>query len=526
MNKTKKNYLFFFLIIFSVYSAISIGIAWDEAHLLKQGEITIKYLLSLGRLDEEIFRREYHSPIYYSLKYLFLQSFPAKYQIEANHLVNLFFSFGVIIGLKKLTKELFNESVSRIVFLILFFYPIFYGHMGFNSKDTIIALCHIWIFFLCFKYLKNQHVKEKTSNYVIYISLLTAVGSGINLYFLGSLLPLFVFLIMDFFFFKKIKSKKFNVKRFYADILKCFFIIYFLLVLFWIDTHPNIAVLPFTLFYEWLVHDFWKGFPYILFNGNYYLYEEIPKSYLIINILYKSPEYFLFTYIIFLFVLIASKNFFQSKFVNFNYFISLILLMLVFPFLLLYFTPFSIYDGLRHVLWMFPYACIIPGLTIYYLLKNLNTMWGKTISFFTSLLVIYFLFNFFTLTPYQYTYLNIFNGPVENRYQKFENDYWGSSIKELIGKVNFKKKSTIYFSTCGLNENDAENYLKRKGFSKFRFVDTSSSRYIIMTNRVTLDKENIYKTENLTNCFDKFPGQDVFKVERNGIVLSVIRIIN
>ena len=49
---------------------------------------------------------------------------------------------------------------------------------------------------------------------------------------------------------------------------------------------------------------------------------------------------------------------------------------------------------------------------------------------------------------------------------------------------------------------------------------------MIMTNRVTLDEQNIYKSENLTNCFDKYKGEDVFKVTRNGVVLSVVRKIN
>ena len=39
-------------------------------------------------------------------------------------------------------------------------------------------------------------------------------------------------------------------------------------------------------------------------------------------------------------------------------------------------------------------------------------------------------------------------------------------------------------------------------------------------------KEDIWKTENLINCFDKFNGEDVFTVTRNGMLLSVIRKIN
>ena len=61
------------------------------------------------------------------------------------------------------------------------------------------------------------------------------------------------------------------------------------------------------------------------------------------------------------------------------------------------------------------------------------------------------MFNFLSITPYHYTYLNIFNGKIENRYQKFENDYWGSTIKELVKNTKFNK-----------NENYIDCYLWRK----------------------------------------------------------------
>ena len=154
-----------------------------------QGKVTANYLLSLGFSDPEyFFRREFYSPIYSSLKYLIVQAFPMKFHIEAGHLVNLFFSVTAIIGLKKICEEFFDKDVGIIVFLVLFFFPAFFGHMGFNSKDTIIAFCHVWIFYLAIRYLKTH----KTP-YIYYVFLLAAVGTGINLFFLGSLLPLIIF---------------------------------------------------------------------------------------------------------------------------------------------------------------------------------------------------------------------------------------------------------------------------------------------------------------------------------------------
>tara|TARA_Y100000310_G_scaffold173049_1_gene173167 strand:+ start:38 stop:1618 length:1581 start_codon:yes stop_codon:yes gene_type:complete len=526
MIKTKNKIFFLFLVCFSIYCALSIGQSWDEVALLTQGKITLDYLLSLGRIDTDTLRREYYSPIYYSLKFLLMQIFPIKYQFESSHLINLIFSLSAIIGIKKLCKELFNDDVGKIVFLILFFYPSFFGHMAFNSKDTILAFSHVWIFYLFIKYLKKQNIKRKANNYINFIAVFAALGTGINFFFLGTLAPVFLFFLVDIFFFKKFICKDFKIKKFFIDAGRGFLIFYILLIIFWIDTHPNIFILPFNFFLEWVIGDFWRGYPYILLNGEYFIYKEIPKSYFFINLIYKSPEYFLLTYAIFFIIFLKSNIFFKKKFYSFNYKFFLITSTIVFPFLVVFFINFSLYDGLRLVLWTIPYFCIIPGLTIYYLIQNISFIKTKLVLTLLSLFIIYFLINFFLITPYQYTYLNILNGKVENRYKKFENDYWGSSIKELMNKVNFDKEEKIVFATCGINQDIAKYYLEKKDYSNFIFGNEKDSDYIIMTNRVTLDNKNIYKSKNLINCFDKFKGENAFKVTRSGLLLSVIRKIN
>ncbi len=525
MFKSKQNIILLSLILFSSYSAITLGQTWDEGHLSKQGQITLNYLFSLGRIDEYIFRREYYSPIYYSLKYLFLQSFPIKYQFEVNHLFNLSFSIGAIFGITQVCKELFNRKVAKITFIVLFLFPAFHGHMSFNSKDTIIAFCHVWIFYSFIKYLKNQS-KIKSSNYFYKIGVLSAIGTGINLFFFGSLIPLFLFIFYDIFFGKKICIRNFKKKKLFLDILKSFLIFYFLLVLFWIDTHQNIFILPFKFFIEWSFSDLWRGYPYMLLNGEYFIYKDIPKSYLLINFIYKSPEYFLISYIIFIILFVSYRDFFLKSFSIFYYKLILIFIMIFYPFVLLYLTPFSIYDGFRHVLWMIPYTCIIPALSIYFLLENIKLKFSKFLVSLKSILFAYFLINFLSLTPYHYTYLNILNGKSENHNQKFENDYWGSSIKELIYKTNLNKNSKIIFTSCGIAEFNAKFYLEKAGFSNFSFEDLENSEFIIMTNRSTFIKENINSSKNVTNCFKKFSGSDVTQVKRNGVILSVIRKIN
>ena len=362
--------------------------------------------------------------------------------------------------------------------------------------------------------------------------MLSALSVGINLLFLGSLTPIFLFLLIDIFILKKFICPTFSKKKFLIDIVKGFVIFYFLLIIFWIDTHPNIFVLPFYFFLDWLIGDWGMiGVPYILLNGDYYLHAEIPKSYFLINLIYKSPEYFLLTYALFMIILLTSKNFFKDKFNHFNYKLILITLMITFPFVALFFLHFSLYDGVRHLLWTLPYFCLIPGLTIYFLIENIKSLVPKLTLSVLSIFFVYFLYNFFLLTPYQYTYLNIFNGKSEDRYKKFENDYWGGSIKELIQNMNFDKKSTITFATCGINQGVAKYYLEKNGYSNFKFGNSTNSTYMIMTNRVTLNNTSLehdekWKSENLTNCFDKYRGLEVSVVTRSGLLLSVIKKIN
>ena len=105
--------------------------------------------------------------------------------------------------------------------------------------------------------------------------------------------------------------------------------------------------------------------------------------------------------------------------------------------------------------------------------------------------------------------MNFFNGLKESRYQKFENDYWGSSLYQLVKKINFEKNKNLKFSVCGVNEKILESYLLKRGYNNFEIVgngiegDVDNASYIVMTNRVAVEFET-NEGLKLTNCFDKF----------------------
>jgi len=522
-SKKKERLLVFFLLSFSIYCAIIIGQSWDEGYHLLQGKITLEYLFSLGQIKKDLAWSERFSPSYWTIQYLIIQIFTSKYQIEIAHLINLIVSLGTVIGLGKLVKELFNKEIGKITVLILFFYPIFFGHMAFNGKDTILALGHVWITYLILKYIKFQHYNHKVNNYIIWIALLLGLSTGVQIVFLGSLLPVILFVFFDIVFFKKIVSKKFKLKKFFIDIVKCFLIFYSFLILFWVDAHPNILILPFQFLLNTFGENFWSGWSFNLINGHYYFADQTPKTYLLNNLIFKSPEYFLFLYLIFFISLIKFKLFFEKTIKNFNYKLFIVIMYLIFPNLILFVLPYNVYDGLRLFIWTLPYYCIIPGLTIYFLSKNLNSLLSKITIIFLSMMFTFFLYEFLRITPYQYTYLNFLSGKKEIRYKKFENDYWGASIKELIKNSNLDNTQPILITSCGVNKKAAKEYMKKKRYSKLKFVNPDRADYIIMTNRTTSKVINPKSISDITNCFDNYPGINIATVKRNSQVLSVIR---
>ena len=534
MTNKINNISIYLLIIFSIYCSLIIGMSWDELGHIEGGNRRLKYLFSFGSYDYLSYYgdQRFYPGLYKTLSVFITKIFPKKYEIEALHLINNLFSIMSIFGISKISSELFNKKVGKIVFILCFFNPIFFGHMAINQKDMIVAFANIWTTYLIIRYLKNQNINEKRNRYVIFAGLTIGLGLGVRIVFLSTLIPIFVISIIDVLFLRKIINKKFSNKKLAFDFFKIFTISYILMISCWPDTHGNIFILPFKLFIQSFSEII--GIPFGLLNGNIYNTSDTPKYYLLINLLYKMPESILFSWLVFICSILINKSFYVSNFNFFSAKLISILFIIAFPNLLLLISPYKIYDGLRLFMYIIPYICIIPGLVIYYLISNYKNHISKILLSAIIALFAYNLLIFFSLTPYQYTYLNLLNGDFSKAHKKFENDYWAVSLKELINQIPNNKdllnKKELKLTFCGVADNNVKLYLKKIKDFQFKQVNwlTEEYDYIIMTNRVfvTNIRKEKKSTDNLSNiktCFDRFKGIDVISVSRNGLVLSTLR---
>ena len=501
------------LFLYALYCSVLIGISWDENYYKILGKINLNYLLSFGILDEDYYAKFRYSTLYWSFSYFITQLLPSKFSVEFYHIINTIFGLFVCVGLYKITKNFFNKPVAYIAFLFLFFTPFFFGHFAINNKDTILAFSHVWIIYYLTKYCIKDFNLKKRLVIIFKLSLLSALATGIQLLFIGSLIPVFFIFIISLVFLKR-----FNIKIFCIDFTLYLLLFYLILILFWVDTHVNILLLPYKFFLQTLTLSN-IGWPFNLINGKYVFSNNVGFNYLLVNYFYKLPEFIIFLYLILAPIILIKFSEIKKYFKYFTFKFISILLIILYPNIILIIIPFPIYDGLRLFLWVTPYLLIIPAILTYYIFIN-KGLFFNTLKFLLCFLSVFHLVNFISLTPYHYTYLNAFSGPKNERYKKFENDYWSVTLKELILKSNLNNNE-IRFTSCGVNPEITKIYMKQK-YKKSEHTRLNESNYIIMTNRTLFSKKN----NKISNCFDEYSSDNVHQVTRNGIILSAIKKIN
>lgn len=93
----------------------------------------------------------------------------------------------------------------------------------------------------------------------------------------------------------------------------------------------------------------------------------------------------------------------------------------------------SMYDGLRHFLFMLPPIFIFAGFTFEYLFSIISLSWLR--AGLILVLVTPGLIGIYKLHPYEYTYYNSFVGGTSQAFRNYETDYWLTCYKESIEQL-------------------------------------------------------------------------------------------
>ena len=548
------------MLVFAWWSSLTIGLSSDEYFHHINGLVRYKFLTSFGEIQKFEFRNnQFYPGLYDTISYALGQIiFLINKKLYAEnidvimHFVNISFSTLSILGLYLLTQKLFNKKIALITTLLTLLNPFFFGHMGMNSKDIIVFFAFVWSCYYFYLYCVED--KKLIKNLILF-SLFFGFGCGVRLTFVVVIFP--VIIVGLFYLFRKFKSNySYFAKRLILHIPIVFFISVSLVIFCWPHILVEISKGNFFEFISLVIKNTinWNDGPKIgLLNGNFYEVFNTPKSYFLYVVVYRLPYYFTLlivaSYLLLPFKKINSNNEIENCTQKF----FLVNLLAFFPILLALILGVNIYDNLRLFLFIIPLFCIIAAFSFNYLFNTFKDSMITKLSVMTLLaLFLLSFYRFILLTPYQYTYVNYSFSSLGKSVEKFEQDYWGTSYKELVNnlgnKFSIKEIQEFRIADCYGGDSTLLYYLNKNfGVKRLYNIDERPLRatHIVLTNRTFLnalnnpsvkdlvnekgimllsDMEKVVRSPNVkTTCFSQYSGIDEVLVSRDGAALSTLR---
>ena len=523
MNQKNYSYIstsiIVLLLILSLYNSTIIGLSWDETFHHINGKLRFEYLVSFGNFEKYNFlNNKYYPGLYDTLLFavskLITNIFGINFIVQSSHIVNWFFSILSLFGLYLTIKKVFSKNIAKITVILTFLNPFFFGHMSVNQKDNIIFFSLIWFSYFFIKYIKKFNYKRMRP--LLFSVFFLSFGLGVRLSFGIIILPLIISGLV--YIFIKNDNNLNCLKKLFIDLIIGLSIVVVILTIFWPQLF-NGEIQIYEIIKSTLS---WKGGPNLgLINGTFYETSNTPATYFFSFLKNNYPLFLSFLLILSYILIFSNKILFFSYINNFKVKFLILNSLLFFPIIISLIFNVKIYDGIRLFLFLLPILSIISSFSLLYLLCTIRiSNYSKILLFVISVLFVLFLTRFAALNPYQYSYLNFLSYPIYSKsFNKFEHDYWGTSIKELIDNIviqfSEEELSKMKIGICGAN-NISHGYYFNKYLNK-KIWPKNKADYVIMINRASFNPK--FKE----TCFTKYEGSDIVSVERLNLILSTFR---
>jgi hypothetical protein len=452
-NYSEKKYkiivtLFFIIfLIVGVFSVNKYGYTYDEDN---QRDLGIQAINLILKNDNTIFSatNKYHGSSFTIIADIIERTFRISNLYFIRHCLTFLLFFASLIFFYFLCKKIFKSWKSGLLgSLFLFLSPRIFVDSFYNPKDLPFLSFFIIAIFTLYMFLETRSAK-----FAFFHGLATGFAAAMRI--LGILIPLItiLFFIIDF-----IIEKKQNKLHGYTDTPKKIQVLLIYLFVFIVifcmmmpvllpDPISNLAATVKTM----------ANFPHYspsLFLGQRINNLEIPRSYLPVWIAVTTPIFYIILFIVGLCGFFASIRKNLVTFYKENKFLIITALWFFIPVLSQIILKTNIYNGWRHMYFVYPALLFfaVNGIKwIYDLLKKINLRYYSVSAAIAAILIIlnlgFISFEMIRIYPYEYAYFNIFAGKdLSVAEQRFTLDYWGLSFKyglEYILKNDDREKIT------------------------------------------------------------------------------------
>ena len=442
--------LFVGLVLFSLCSIGDYGMSWDESFRFEGGDSKLAYyeeLLSGGEPD--IQSSSYPGLFDLPLAIVHNQFSDWGTRSQKGHVWSLCFGLVGLLSVWRLTARIGGERAGFWALLLLATLPRYYGHMFFNPKDMPLAATYtlgVWALVELFSRLPRPDWKP-----AICIGL--AAGLAMSCRIAGFLILCYFGLFIFLFLAAKhgvavARGNPFGVRELFVDLGVWTFrgvvaglVALGVLLVFWPTLHMN----PFTSAgnaletvqsYGWggrVLMDgyFWEAMDLPIYYIPYWLIFTLPES---VQLLFVTAIVFGFLR----FVAYARAGVWPPAAVVLSRLVPVFATL--FPLAYLLYADPTLYDGMRHYLFILPPMACVCALALEWLIRWAHRSGKRYLSFAlpfgVGVAVLFVVADMVALHPYQYVYFNRTSGGLPAAYMRDETDYWGLSHQEAAEWLN------------------------------------------------------------------------------------------
>jgi len=541
MNKYFKNIkniqILTFLTVYLIFISIALlsykdyGTSIDEWDLRVHGFVNLKYIMvnvfnfTSFELDKILQIPElssfygthgaYFAVLISFIEYIFkIQDVQKIYFIAhiLNHFLFLIANFYFFLMIKDRYKS-FTYGILGSLFLFLS--PRIFAESFYNQKDILFMSM-----FIINIYYGINFIKQPSFNNSVLLSIFTALATDIRI--MGFvLIPIILFSITIKYL--KIRNKKFLI---YTSVYLLFFPI--MIFIFWPylwDDPLNKLIEVFSIMSNYGVR--WGG--YNLYFGEYILGSNLPWHYIPVWISITTPILYLLLFVYgFMhvslrfkkrFFNLTSKKVSQDLWSGDNELIDLIhLIIFILPIFLIISLNSTLYDGWRHLYFIYPSFLYISLKGLYLINLNLFKQKSLRLFFITILFLLFTGYEMFSYHPHQNVYFNFLAG--KNIHTRFENDYWGLSNKQAFQfLLKNESKKHIYVGSAGpISLENSKKILNKTDRNRFVIKPNIEADYIIENYRNWFGEYN-KKRYKIPDNFIKY--KDISR--RGRIIISIYK---
>jgi len=493
------------------------GITWDEPWYATYGERVIEWyqsgftdveslqqpIMAPNAVDPNLGNMSYAGGFFDTVAQSAWRLSPFG-KFETRHLVNAFFGVAGVAAAYAMALSLAGPLAGFLAALFLVLTPFYYGHSFNNPKDIPFAVLYLVSLYGIVRLLQTFPAPP----WRIVVFLGVAIGLTMAVRVGGVLLLGYTVIAFVAGAWRvRLSGAALSLRRLGERLMAIVGLSYGVMVALWPAaqlhplTHPLKTLLAFSA-YPW---------PYLVrFDGREIPAPDLPRYYLSKYALLTLPEHVLLGLALAAALAIIAIVRRRIPLDGTTLAYGLVLFAILFPLGYAAVTHATVYDGLRHFLFVFPPLVVLSAIGVAQVLRG-----HRGLALVTAGLVTisagFTLREMVLLHPHQYIYFNrLVAGGLERAQASYETDYWGNSLKEatewVVAHYQGDREDPLRVAACG-NRMSTAYYLPRSGF---RFVLPDSAPDLLLGLR-------------RWHCWDQLNGAVVHTIERRGVALSVVK---